>query len=139
MKGDMGPFSKNKECPLHSNRVVCLCAMLVCSAALVVDVNVPHDFVDYWGTYGAAACIFVFFDAARCCKRPMERSFYCVCLAYCLIFGIQSTIPMSGAASRTCQLVRIALCAIGIALSGLILVWHFRHGSRGQNSAIQPR
>lgn len=139
VKSDMGPFSKNKECPLHSHRMVCLCATLVCSAALVLDVSVSHDFVDYWGTYVSAACIFVFFDAARCCKRPMERSFYCVCIAYCVIFGIQSTIPMSGAASRTCQLVRIALCAIGIALSGSILVWHFRHGSHGGNSATQPR
>lgn len=129
MKGDMGSFSRNKECPLHSSRVICLGAVVVCSAVLVLDVNVPHNFVDYWGTYGSAACIFVFFDAARCCKRPMERAFYGVCLVYCLIFGIQTTIPMSGAASRTCQLLRIALCAIGIALSGSILIWHFRHGS----------
>jgi hypothetical protein len=113
VKGYMGFFSTKRECPLHSSRVICLGAVVVCSAVLVLDVNVPHNFVDYWGTYGSAACIFVFFDAARCCKRPMERAFYGV----------------SGAASRTCQLLKIALCAIGIALSGSILIWHFGHGS----------
>ena len=129
----MGFFSTKRECPLHSSRVICSGAVVVCSAALVHALallkNAPHDFVDYWGTYGSAACIFLFFDAARCCKRLTERSFYCVCLVYLLIFGIQSTIPMSGAAFRTCQLLKIALCAIGIALSGSILIWHFRHGS----------
>jgi hypothetical protein len=124
-----GVLSTKRECPLYSSRAICLGAVVVCSAALVLDVNVPHNFVDYWGTYGSAAGIFVFFNAARCCKRLMERSFYCVWLVYCVIFGIQTTIPMSGAASRTCQLLRIALCAIGIALSGSILAWHFRHGS----------
>jgi hypothetical protein len=135
----MGFFSTKRECPLHSSRVICLGAVVVCSAALVLDVNVPHNFVDYWGTYVFAVSIFVFFDAARCCKRLIERLFYCVCLVYCLILGIESTIPMSGPAHRTCQLLRIALCAIGIALSGSILIWHFRRRSRGENSVIQPR
>jgi uncharacterized membrane protein YjfL (UPF0719 family) len=124
-----GVLSTKRECPLYSSRGICLGAVVVCSAALVLDVNVPRSFVDYWGTYVFAVSIFVFFYAARRCKRLMERLFYCVCLVYCLILGIESTIPMSGAAHRTCQLLRIALCAVGIALSGSILIWHFRHGS----------
>ena len=127
----MGPFAKNKECLLHSNRGLCLVAVVLCSAALVhaltlLNVNPQHT---YWVTYSCAVVIWLFLDLARCCKRLTERAFYCVGLVYYLILGIQSTIPMSGAASRTCQLLKAALCAIGIALSGSILVWHFRHGS----------
>ena len=135
----MGPFPKNKACLLHNNRVVCLCAVALCSAALVralvlLNVNPNHN---YWVTYASAAAIWVFFDFARHCKRLVERSFYCVGLVYYLILGVQSAIPISGAAFWTAQLFKAALCAIDIALSGSILIWHLRHGSRRQNSTTQ--
>lgn len=127
-------------CWLHRSRAICFFALACWTLAFisgVVDlagVNALHPARDRLLILPYSMGVWFFADLAKGCKQPLERLFYCVGIVYSVISGARAVIPMSSVAIWVCQFLNAALSAIEIALSGAIVLWHFRVRTRGPDS-----
>lgn len=129
-----------KECFLHRSRTVCLVVFALSTYAFinaVVNLAAPNSLRVHRAPFfilGPLMGIWLLATLAQRCKQLRERLFYCVGIAYFVLLGARTVLPLSAAVIRACQFLDVALWATGIALSGAIVLWHFRVGTSGSGS-----
>ena len=118
-------------CWLHRSKTVCAFAMALWIYSLIGAVfqmrGSLHPNPDWLLVPGCGIGIWFFANCVAECKQRSERLFYCIGIVEISIIAVRAVIPMSKAGMLwSFGLAEATLSVIGVVLSGIILMWHFR-------------
>ena len=129
-----------KGCWLHRSRAICVLAMAFWIYSLIATVlemtGILHAKVDWLVILVSGPGIWFSIVFAKECNQRLERFVYYIWAVQMSIISARAVIPMSEAGMWLwfCEFMAATLSAIGIVLSGIILLRHFRKRVDGSDS-----
>lgn len=127
-----------RGCWLHRSRALCVLAMALWIYLLTSEIlemrGILHPKADWLVILISGPGIWVSVILAKECNQLLERLFYCILAVLMSIITARAVIPMSEAGMWFCEFTNATLSAIGVVLSGAILLWHFRTRMDGSDS-----
>lgn len=134
----MPSLASARECWLHRSRAICAFALafwtlvFLLSVGDLAGISAIRPQMDRISIVAYTSGVWLFGQLADRCGQKLERLFYMVGAGDSLILCARAAISMPGRVLWVGRFLNAALSATEIALSGAIILWHFR--SRGTNS-----